>query len=245
MSHEALLDTTVVEAASATGVLTVGSTVPVGRTVYAAAVWESGAGTIPPITSVTDDRGNTWTVDKTSGGSGNGTVAAMLARARVTTQLEIGDEITVLLGETRTRWALQGDSFDDVNATSPLDKTAANNNPGSASSLSSGTTTATAQAYELAIAVFGFGPGRTVTIPTGAGWAGTAKVETNAGSTDRAMQVIYKYTAATGTQEGTLTLSSASTYTGLVATYKATAAVPAGDAGPPLRRPQLRNLLVR
>lgn len=242
MTHEALVGADISTATTNTGIITVDSVVPVGRTVTAAVVWESGAGTIPSVTSVTDSRGNTWTVDKTAGGAGNTTVAAMLARTRVATQLEIGDQITIVIGENRVRWAMQADSFDDVDA-SPLDKTAANNNPGNSASLSSGVTAATVQAYELAVAAFGFGQGRTVTIP--AGWSGTAKVETSAGSTDRALQVIYKYTAATGTQEGTLTLSSGSTYTGLISTYKATAAAPAGTAGPPLRRPQLRNLLIR
>lgn len=245
MSHDALVGADISTATTDTGIITVDSAVPVGRTVTAAVVWESGTGTIPAVSSVTDSRGNTWTVDKTAGAAGNTTVAAMLARARITTALQVNDQISIVIGENRVRWAMQADSFDDVNASSPLDKTAANNNPGNNTALSSGVTTATAQAYELCVAVFGFGQGRTVTIPTGDGWAGTAKVETNAGSTDRGLQVIYKYTAATGTQEGTLTVSPGSTYTGLIATYKATAPAPAGSAGPPLRRPQLRNLLIR
>ncbi|GAA4226114.1 hypothetical protein GCM10022254_10030 [Actinomadura meridiana] len=242
MSHDALVGADTSTATTDTGVITVDSAVSTGKTVTAAVVWESGAGTIPTVSSVTDTRGNTWTVDKSAGGGGNATVATMIARARIATALQVGDTITIVIGENRVRWAMQADAFDDVDA-SPLDKTAANNNPGNSAALSSGVTAATAQAYELAVAVFGFGQGRTTTIP--AGWSGTAKVETTAGSTDRALQVIYKYTAATGTQEGTLTLSSGSTYTGLIATYKATAVAPATKAGPPRRRPQLRNLLIR
>lgn len=242
MSHEALLDTNVVESASGTGTLTTGSVVPTGRTVTVAVVWESGAGTVPTAT-VTDDRSNTYTVDVPAGANGNTTVALAIARGRVTTQLEIGDDITVTLdGETRTRWALQADSFDDVDA-SPLDETASNNNPGSATALSSGTTATTAQAYELAIAAFGLGAGRDITIPEG--WSGTASVETNAGSTDRALQVIYKYTSATGTQEGTLTIDPASTYAGCIATYTATEISTDTSAPPPGLRAQYRNLLIR
>lgn len=243
MSHDALVDTNTVAADSATGTLTAGAAVPVGRTIIVATLWESGAGTIPAVSSVTDDRGNTYAVDVTAGAAGNTTVALMLARGRVTTQLEAGDDITVTIGETRSRWCLQADSFDDVNASSPLDKSKANNNPGSSASMSSGVTTATAQAYELLVAAFGLGVGRTITIP--AGWTGTAVVETSTTNPNRALQVIYKYTSATGTQEGTISVNSASTYAGLIATYKATAPTPAGSAGPPLRRPQLHNLLVR
>jgi hypothetical protein len=119
----------------------------------------------------------------------------------------------------------QLDDFDDVNTT-PLDASAHNDNPGSSASLSSGTTAATAQTYELSYAAFGFGlpAARTVTIPSG--WAGSAQVATAAGSANRGLQAIWRYTAATGTQQGTITLDAASVYCGAIATYKATSTAP-------------------
>ncbi|WP_141576110.1 hypothetical protein [Actinomadura sp. WMMA1423] len=150
--------------------------------------------------------------------------------------MQVGDTITVTVsGGTRSRWCLQADAFDDVD-TSPLDQTQTTGNTApSGTSLSTGSTATTAQAHELVYAIYGFGSGRTVTIP--AGWTGGAKVETSAGSSDRALQVAWQYVNATGAQQGTLTLSSSSTYTAAVATYKYTPADP-----PELRISQVKLL---
>ncbi|MFD0853043.1 hypothetical protein ACFQ07_12460, partial [Actinomadura adrarensis] len=138
--------------------------------------------------------------------------------------MQVGDTITVTIsGGTRSRWALQADAFDDVNV-SPLDKTATTGNTAPASTnLTTGTTAATAQDDELVYAIFGFGADRTVTIPDG--WNGGPKVETSADSADRGLQVIHRYVSAIGTQEGTLTLSTSSTYAAAIATYRATPVV--------------------
>ncbi|HWB35991.1 MAG TPA: hypothetical protein VHA75_08200 [Rugosimonospora sp.] len=163
-----------------------------------------------------DTGGNTWTITPDVSANAGTTVAVAVLRARITTALDTGDTITVTIsGDARGRWAMQADAFDDLDA-SPLDKTASNT-PGSSASLSSGVTAATAQATELVYALFGFGANRTPTIP--GGWTGGTKVETSAGSGDRGLQVIHKYVTSVGTQEGTLTLSSGSTYAGAIATY--------------------------
>jgi len=209
-------------ASTTTSTLTLSSGVSSGHTLMAAVCWEASAGTLPTISSVVDSRGNTWTTTPDVSALAGTTLAVAILRARVTTALLTGDTITITLSASRSRWAWQVDDFDDVN-TSPKDQTASNS-PGSSASLSSGTTTATAQAYELLYAVYGFGTGRTVTIP--AGWSGGAQVATSAGSTDRAMQAVWKYANATGTQQSTLTLSSASTYAGGIVTDKATSLTP-------------------
>jgi len=217
VAHIGRIGTGTVTTASATGTITVTSGVPSGATVIIGVVWESGAGTIPSVTSIADTRGNTYMVDEDAGGSGNVTLALAILRGRVTTPLQVGDTITVTIGTTRTRWALVAEAFDDLSAT-PLDQTAANDNPGSATSLATGTTATTTQASELVVAVFGFGPGRTVTIP--AGWSGGTHVETAADSVNRAVQLTWQYVSTTGAQQGTLTISPASTYAGAIATYK-------------------------
>ncbi|GGV34277.1 hypothetical protein GCM10010182_67720 [Actinomadura cremea] len=217
MGHVARIGTGVASASSSTGTITLTAGAAVDEAVVVGVVWESGAGTIPTITSVVDSSGNTYMVDRTAGGSGNATAAVALARAGVTSALDPGDTITVTIsGGTRARWALVAESFDDV-AASPLDKTAATDN-GNSGSLTSGVTSTTTQAAELCVAVFGFGQGRTVTIPDG--WSGGAKVESAAGSSDRAVQLIYRYVSVTGAQEGTLGISPSGVYAGLIATYK-------------------------
>jgi hypothetical protein len=214
---------TKVQNAGATAVsVTVTAAVVAGHTLFGAICWESTAGTVPTITSITDSRGNTWTTTPDVSVNAGTTLALAIIRARVTTALQAGDTITITISASRSRWAIQVDEFDDVN-TAPLDKTASNA-PGSAAALSSGVTAATTQAYELDYVALGFGTGRTVTIPSG--WSGGAQVATSAGSTDRALQVIWRYTSGAGTQEGTLALSSASTYGGVIGTYKATSLLP-------------------
>lgn len=221
MGHVDRIGTGTVVAASATGTITLGAgkAAAVGQTVIVGVVWESGSGTIPPISGATDSRGNTYTLDEDAGGSGNTTVALSIVRGRVTTALTAGDTITVTIsGGTRSRWSLVAETFDDVAASSPLDQHTSNDNPGNSGSLVTGATPTTTQATELVVAFFGFGSGRSVTIP--AGWDGGAKVETSAGSTDRAGQLIWKYVTSTGAQQGTLTVSPSSTYAGAIATYK-------------------------
>lgn len=219
MGHLGTLGTKTENASASSSTITLTAGAAVGSTVLVGIAWESAAGSVPTISAATDSKSNTYTTTPDVSVNAGTTVAVAVLRARLTTALVSGDTITVTVsGGSRGRWAMQADGFDDVN-TSPLDKTASNA-PGSSASLSTGVTSATAQAFELVYAAFGFGSGRTVTIP--GGWAGGAKVETSAGSGDRALQVVHKYVSTTGTQEGTLTLSSSSTYGAGIATYKYT-----------------------
>jgi hypothetical protein len=221
VTHAAILGTAEY---SSTGVaslaLTVGAAVPVGYTVCMGVVWDGGG--IPTINSIADSRSNTWATDVTAG-TGNSTVACAVMRARVTTALVVNDTITVTLSANKLRWLMQADSFDDLNASSTLDLTATNHNPGSVTSLSSGTTGTIAQAYELDYAVFGFGRGSSQNINTvAAGWDYTGQLNTVSGTTPRGALMLYRYTSATGTQQATGTLTAAATNVGCIATYRAT-----------------------
>ncbi|GAA3136738.1 hypothetical protein GCM10010466_29450 [Planomonospora alba] len=225
MGHVRLAGTATVNATATSGSITVGTAVPAGRTLVGGVVWDSAAGAVPTITSISDSRGNVYTVaNSVNAGT---TLAQILFYATVTTPLQAGDTVTVVVSAGRGRWAMQLDEFDDV-AASPFDQ-GATNAPGSSASLSSGVTAATTEASELVYCVFGFGQGRTVTIPSG--WSGSAKVETTAGSSNRALQAIYRYVSASGPQEGTLTLSTASTYAGSIATFKLASGPPPVDGG--------------
>lgn len=226
MGHVQIVATATQNSGATSKAITVPVAVPTGRTLSIACVWESAAAALPTITSVVDSRGNTYSATPDSGINAGTTVSAALLRGRITTALQIGDTITITIGSSRARWAVEINEFDDPVA-SPLDKTATNA-PASSVTLSSGVTAATAQADELVVAAFGFGSGRTITIPPG--WSGGAKVESSAGSGDRGLQVIHRYISAIGTQEGTLTLSTASTYAGVIATYKIPAAPPPSTA---------------
>lgn len=217
MGHVRILATATQNSGATSKAITVPFAVPIGHTLIIACVWESAAGAVPVISSVVDSRSNTYTTTPDASVNAGTTVSCAILRGRITTALQVGDTITITIGSSRARWAVEIDQFDDIIAASPLDKTATNA-PASSANLSSGVTAATAQASELAVAIFGFGAGRTVTDL--GGWSGGAKVESSAGTTDRGLQVTHRYVSTTGTQEGTVIISSASTYAAAIATYK-------------------------
>lgn len=194
-----------------------------GHTIVGGVSWESSAAAIPAGISVADDRGNSWAVEVSAGGSGNATVAVAQFRSQLTTGLQVGDHVTISIGETRTRWAAVLEDFDDGIAASPLDQTVANDAPGAATALTSGVTADTTQPSELLVATFGFPAARGPVTP-GTGWDASTLVETAAGSANRAVIMLWKYATETGPQEATATLSSSGTYAGGMATYKTTAA---------------------
>lgn len=238
MSH-ALLGTNTVTAGSTTGGVTIGSAVPAGSLVALTVAWSNDTAAIPTISGTTDTRSNAYTVNA-SAGAGNSTVSCAIITSLLTTPLQAGDTITATITANRQRWVLQADSFSNVGA---VDKTAVNDNPGSSAAMSTGTTAATTTANELLIACYGFGRGGSAVSTLDPGWSGGPMVTTAAGSVDRALQMGYRTVSATGTQQGTATLSVAAAYAGCIATF----AVTSTPASAPLRglRPQLRNLLVR
>lgn len=223
MGHLGRVGTAVASSGVSSLAITLTDGVPVGATVLIGCVWESAAASVPTVSSVTDSSGNSYstTPDVSAGGPLNSTVAAAVLRGVVTSALDPGDTITVTIsGGTRSRWCLQADAFDDLTS-SPLDETATTGNSSpSGATPATGTTGETAQPYELLYAVFGFGGGRTVDdIPDG--WTGDSKLESAAGSGNRAMQVIHRYVSVVDEYEATITLSSSSTYAAAMATYTA------------------------
>jgi hypothetical protein len=215
---------TKVQSSSATSVtITLTAGIAAGHTLIGGICWEAAAGTVPTISSIVDSRGNTWTTTPDDSVVNGVTLAVAVIRARATTALQVGDTVTITVSIARSKWAIQIDEFDDVNASSPKDQVA-HNAPASATALTTGTTATTAQNYELMYVAFGFGSGRTITIP--GGWSGGASVETT-GGTDRALQTIWKYQTTAAVESGSLTLNTTSTYGGVIVTYKATSASPA------------------
>lgn len=229
MGHVRTAGSAFVNAAATVGTIPIPNAVTVGHTIVGGVVWESAASAVPTITSIVDSRGNTYaSVAAINNGA---TVSQIIFYGTMTTALQAGDSITVTIGSSRSRWALVVDQFDDL-TTSPLDRSATNA-PAASASLASGTTAATTAANELVYCVFGFGQGRTTTIPSG--WSGGSIVESTAASANRALQATWRYVTATGTQAGTLTISSSSTYTGNIATFKA------GSPPPPTSAIHIRN----
>lgn len=216
MAHLGVVGTAIQSSSEDEVTLTLDQAVPVDATILLAIAWDSPSpGGVPTISSVTDTGDNSWTTTPDASVNAGVTVAVAILRTRVTTELDQGDTITVTIDDARGRWCMQADAFDDVVA-SPLDETTSSD--GSSSVLSTGTTGTTSTPHQLLYAAFGFGGGRDVTVPEG--WTGAGKLETSAGSGNRALQVTHRYVAATGAYEATLTLSTSSTYAAAMGTYE-------------------------
>src|SRR5690606_31381653 len=216
VAHLGVVGTAVQSSSEDEVTLALDQAVPADATILLAIAWDSPSpGGVPAITGVADTGGNSWSTTPDVSAHADATVAVAILRTRVTTELDQGDTITVTIDDARGRWCMQADAFDDVVA-SPLDETTSND--GSSSALSTGTTGTTSTPHQLLYAVFGFGGGRDAAVPDG--WPGAAKLETSAGSGNRALQVTHRYVAAPGAYEATLPLSTSSTYAAAMGTYE-------------------------
>lgn len=193
--------------------------VPVGSTLVGAVMWESTDNSVPTTITITDTAGNTYTVDASI--TSSSTVAVAAFRGRVSSALTTGDSLTVTISDTRIRWNINVDAFDDVLqalATSPLDKSATNAS-GTSASATSGTTDVTSQDRVLSYAAIGTVAGRTYSGVPG-DWVQKATVQTSAGSYDRALKCLYRYGTLTAAQGVTVTVDPASASGGVVVVYK-------------------------
>lgn len=207
--------------------MAVSTPVPAGSTLIGSVVVDAATPTNPTLT-VTDARGNSYTIDgQRRGGT---TVSTSVFSCRVTTGLQAGDLITVTAADgTRGRWAITVQAFTDI-LEPRLDRVASND--AVASTLASGTTATTSSASELVYAAFGYGGGRALT--PAAGWDASAQVVSTAGTSDRAVSALWRSVHTAGPQTATATLSSSSTYAGVIATYRSapTNSRPTAVAGP-------------
>jgi len=186
--------------------------------------------TSSPTFTVTDSKGNTYSVDAQVTSATTDVVAVF--SAPITVALTTSDTITVQLSDgNHNRWAISVEDFDDILA-SPKDKTSTGVATGT-SSMSSGTTAATTNTNELVFGGFGFTNGPTQTFTPGAGFTNST-LQTTTGTTIRSVCNEWKYINSTGTQTATATLSSNSTWGAVCVTYKSQAvanSIPTANAG--------------
>lgn len=185
----------------------------------------SAASSLPRnIDSITDSKGNTWSVDVQPVISG-ATLQTGIVRGRVTTALVSGDTVTFNITPGSNQWGVVLGAFTGLDA-APLDKVGSNA-PGNASTGTVSSAAATAQADELVFA--GFGTALGTTTPG----TGFTSLGTGAGTT-RQTSAQYRIASSTGVQTATATFNPASTYVGVLATYKATVVTnvpPTANAG--------------
>lgn len=173
-----------------------------------------GNSSVLPTLTITDTAGNSY--DVAASVLSGSTVSTTIFSGHVTNAITAATDLLITSSADRSRAACSVEAYDDAIEAVPLDRTATNT--GASATPSGGTTAATTTADQLIFAAFGFGGGRTFT--AGAGFTSSGAVSTTIGSSDRATANEWKLVSATGAQSATGTLSSSSTYSGAIATFK-------------------------
>ncbi|HXH26290.1 MAG TPA: Ig-like domain-containing protein, partial [Candidatus Acidoferrum sp.] len=178
------------------------------------------------VKSVTDSRGNTYTVDANKSQISFFENTAV-ASGYMATALQPGDKVIVTLTGTATIFAGLASEWSGIASTGRVDKAATN--IATSSSLSSGSV-ATTQASDVLIGSF-IGNGN-VTFTHGSNYiAFAAQFYNHVGSVYRDQWQEYRIVGQTGTYNATATTSSASGYAGAIVAYKAAPA--SQDTTPP------------
>lgn len=175
-----------------------------------------GATTVAPPTSVTDSKGNTYTIDATN--TSATPLGAYICSSVLATPLVSGDTVTVHWAAAPSATFIDSAEFSNIFITSPLDQISAGGSSTSAvTSLDSGATGTLSQAKELAISIFmlsGTSGGGTM-------GGGFTKIGDRTGTTPaRGMVWGYLVTAATTAIDETCTIVNAHAYSAITATYK-------------------------
>lgn len=165
------------------------------------------------ISSVTDSKSNTWTVDKTS--SNTDYVHCAIASARLTTALTTSDTIVVAFSADSGAYVAAYE-FSGITVSSPADKNAQGNGH-TVTSVTAGATATTSQAVEMAVSVVATNQDLTsVSTPTGYTLRESSMAE-------QGMELATKALTSTGTETTTWSGTSGN-WACVLQTYKGAAA---------------------
>jgi hypothetical protein len=190
----------------------VNNTVPPGDTVIIGAGVQNNVS----VASVTDSRGNAYSVNATrqyTNATGGKSTTALIS-SHVTTGLQPGDTITVTMSAGNT-WGFVAEHWSGLSA---LDRTGTADSAGAqTSTVAVSTTAATNSAPEAVFAV-------TITtgwpgLFAGAGYTETADMQLLNGSAKRELGLEYALVSTTGVQTGTFGLGQSSYWVAAIATY--------------------------
>jgi hypothetical protein len=170
------------------------------------------------VSSVSDSKGNTWTVDRQT--TNTSLARGAIATARLASALTTSDTITVTLASSQFA-NVAAFEYSGVATSSPFDQSAINN--GSGTTASAGPTGTTTQADELVVGFAGTGSANTGFTPP-VGWNNRASNSTNIAFSD-------KVVSSTGTHSASWTIPSAA-WAVVIATYKAAVTVTTVTAVP-------------
>lgn len=177
--------------------------------------------------TVSDSKGNTWSVDETADFTGYG-VVSIVSTVQDVGKLTTSDTITVTFSASVSHNA-NGVCHEFSGATNTVDQTAAGPTGGS-HARDAGTTAATTNADDLVYAAWwvyaaetGFTAGTGYTAPSPGYYAG---------GTNASIEFEYQIVSATGAYNPTGTGGNATNNVGATAVYKAAAAAPTNTAAP-------------
>jgi fibronectin-binding autotransporter adhesin len=192
--------TTVEAVTSASMTVTLTGNTIVGNTLV---LFVGGRGSFN-VSSVTDTRSNTWTVDLNAPDVGANHLFG-ICRAPVTAQLVAGDVVTInFSGSVGPNREAILEEFTGILTASPVDQTASA--AATTATPSSGTTAATTQDNELLVAAYLSQIVGTAAWSLAPGWLGfpTSELHTvGAASTDRSLHAEYRIVAQQGAQSAT------------------------------------------
>jgi chitodextrinase len=206
-------------ATAATSGTTVALTVPaggvaVGRTVV---VWTGMSSRTLNLTSITDSRGNAYTVDL-SVKHASSSVSNFIGSARIATALQAGDQITVGFSGSSSIRLVAAAEFSGVASASRVDRTAGTN--GTSTTPSSPTTAATSQPAELVVGGFGANASSSVGFTPAAPFTALTAASATAGTTSRSIYREFQIVGATGAYRANGTLTSNTQWTAGIVTYR-------------------------
>jgi len=207
---------------------------PVGATVIGLVAFGSTGADIT-VSSITDNRGNTWAVDLQPVRNAS-TIQTGIIRTRVATALQVGDTVTLTIAPAINQWCVVLSAFNGIVEASPLLATASN--IANSASMSAGTTASVAAAGKVHIAAFGSALKSGVT--PDAGWTALG----TGASTTRQVFGQFRLNPPDGTQTAAATAVEAGVYAGVQAVYEATTST-LGPAFYYVRGGQLRAMQVR
>lgn len=214
--------------------LALASSATVGDTLIL--IFESDtAGDVKGDWTVTDTKGNTWTVDGFVLGASTGTV--VVASGKISSALTAGtDTITITVAANAfSVYVYHIEEFSGIlfpaSSVTPVDRTATNSNNGSVTSGATGTTSATRHVDEVAIAAIAVNVNEAITKDAAytAFATGTTGVSNATFGSAISGFPTYKILAALATQSATYTFGAAS-FAAQIVTYQAkvTAVAPTG-----------------
>jgi hypothetical protein len=179
-------------------------------------VWAAISGSGTTVSSITDSRGNSYTVDSTIN-SPSGGVNTFIGSGYATAPLAAGDKITITFSASYYSLRLAAASeFSGIPATGRLDQKAGATGSGTAPA--SGSAATTAQAVELVVG--GFGSNSLATFTPAAGFSRLASVGATLSSVNLSIYAAYELVQTRGQYQAAGTLSASSRWNAAVATYR-------------------------